>query len=348
MSDGIKARTGHFRHDPSWKTQLRFASQGDVERSFFVLIAGAEDAGGMVGPEYNGIAILDNDNLCVVADRHMKESSGYFGPSEAQKAEFERIRSMDWQEFAAFCRSLPRFRGETIPDIHRGDALPECGNRLSQLALGIVKPAAGDIRTPAMKAAHEDPSCPYVFPPISREEAIKKLTGHAVYRGGHHRPFRLAWNIKLTMDYDSSGKGEDHPVDSRFDRRWDRAFENDSSIFNNACDDLLRPYMDGEFAVWPGEGAGRWRFETDGTSGGYLVLSQVDGRPLEFSEMMDFSEQLDAMSDTDLAELVMVVATLDHDLSRDNIRNAFERQLNFMRHQLEEEWVATSEPAMEG
>lgn len=338
MNTAIRGRTGKFLHDPEWKCELRFAGKGKVERSFSLVIASAEDAGGMVGPEYNGIAILDNDNLCVVSDRVLRQASGYYGPSEAQKAEFERIRGMGWNEFSAYCRALPRFRGAIMPDIDRQDALPDEGNRVAQLSLGLVRPMAGDIRTTEMKAAHDDPACPYGFPPIGREEAIAKLAGHAVYRGGHYRPYRLAWNIKMTMDYDSSGKAGENRVDPAFDRQWDEAFEKDGSIFDRACSGLLRPYLEGEFSVWPGAGQGRWEFETDGTSGGYLVLSKVDGKALEFSDMLDFSEQLDAMSDRDLAELVMAVSTLDADLDRSRIARAFEGDLNFIRGDLEEQW----------
>lgn len=367
MTTALKGRTGRYLHDPAWKVEKRFASPGATDRSFSVLIAAAESAGGLTGSEYNGIAVLDNDNAGVVLDRHAREGSGYHGPSPSQIEEFRRIGEMDWGAFSSFCASNPRFRSEVAPDMARRQESPDEGSRLMQLSLGIVKPEKGDIRTPLMRLADADPDCPYRFPAMGREEMIQSLVSHPVYRGGHYQPYRLSWNIKLTMDYDSDGMTGDQRCDPAFTQKWRQRFEKDPTLFEQACEDLLRPYLDGQFTPWPGPLAsagndaspdrhdalameeGRFHFATDGKSGGYLVLTRFDGEDLAFSDMIDFASALDAMDDKAIAELTMAVRTLDRDLERPRIARAFEEELNFLRRQCEEEWAAPeSRPEMAG
>jgi len=79
-------------------------------RSFRVVLYGAYNAMGLVGPEKNGIAILDEDRMQVVLDGHVQEDTGYFGPSDAQVSEWERICSLDAPEFKEFCDSHPMSR----------------------------------------------------------------------------------------------------------------------------------------------------------------------------------------------------------------------------------------------
>ena len=75
-----------------------------------MLVCGAYNAFGLIGPEHNGIVILDEDNLCVVLDRHAEQQTGYFGPSNGQLAEAKRITELGWDAFVAFCVRHPRCR----------------------------------------------------------------------------------------------------------------------------------------------------------------------------------------------------------------------------------------------
>lgn len=84
---------------------LKFGS-----RSFRVVLYGAYNAMGLVGPENNGIAVLDEDRMQVVIDAHLQEDTGYFGPSDVQVAEWERICAMDAPSFKEFCDSHPSSR----------------------------------------------------------------------------------------------------------------------------------------------------------------------------------------------------------------------------------------------
>lgn len=79
-------------------------------RKFRVVLYGAYDAFGLIGPEKNGIAVLDEDKMVVVLDGHCPQDNGYYGPSEKQVVEFDRICSLSREEFVKFCNEHPETR----------------------------------------------------------------------------------------------------------------------------------------------------------------------------------------------------------------------------------------------
>lgn len=80
------------------------------DRTFRVLIYGAQMMGGGFASEHNGIAVIDLDTMHVVLDDHARESSGYYGPSTAQIQAFGKIVKLDWRLFRAFCNAHKRSR----------------------------------------------------------------------------------------------------------------------------------------------------------------------------------------------------------------------------------------------
>ena len=80
------------------------------KRSFRVLVYGAYNACGLIGPENNGIAVLDEDRMQVILDGHCLQETGYFGPSDGQVAEWKRICGLGADEFVEFCNSHPMSR----------------------------------------------------------------------------------------------------------------------------------------------------------------------------------------------------------------------------------------------
>ena len=106
MSDGIQARTGQYLH-----------AHGAVRRrkvgrtTYLVGIAGAYDAFGLIGPEHNGLFVLDDTHQRVILDRHAENpAGGYFGPSKAQWSELKRVMTMPVQDFKIFMATNPRAR----------------------------------------------------------------------------------------------------------------------------------------------------------------------------------------------------------------------------------------------
>jgi hypothetical protein len=79
-------------------------------RKFRIVLYGAYNAKGLIGSECNGICILDDDLLNVVLDEHGKEETGYFGPSEQQLEEYERLLVLPTSAFVEFVNSHPRTR----------------------------------------------------------------------------------------------------------------------------------------------------------------------------------------------------------------------------------------------
>jgi len=106
MAQGIQSQTGQYMHAHGAARRYKIGGT-----TYIIGIAGAYNAYGLIGSEYNGIFILDDDNKRVVLDRHCEEQSGYFGPSKAQWAEMKRIAELPATAFKNFCRNNPRYRG---------------------------------------------------------------------------------------------------------------------------------------------------------------------------------------------------------------------------------------------
>ena len=111
MSTGIAANVGPYMYDGVSRCQLKFPIAHLSERRFTMLISGAFNAMGLIGSEYNGIVILDDDRMHVLLDRHLENpNGGYHGPSQTQLAEYDRIQKMDWQQFREFVNANSRKR----------------------------------------------------------------------------------------------------------------------------------------------------------------------------------------------------------------------------------------------
>lgn len=106
MSNGIKNRVGQYRYADS---ALRKRKIGG--KLYLVGIAGAYDAFGLIGPEHNGIFILNDTDKCVVADQGCIESSGYNGPSQRQWDSLKVLMQSSDKQFIELVKAMPRYRG---------------------------------------------------------------------------------------------------------------------------------------------------------------------------------------------------------------------------------------------
>lgn len=81
--------------------------------TFIVAISGAYDAYGLIGPEHNGIVVLNETTRDVVADQIAPHGSGsgYFGPSVEQAALFAELLTMPGPAFIQYLCRCTRFRG---------------------------------------------------------------------------------------------------------------------------------------------------------------------------------------------------------------------------------------------
>ena len=106
MSAGIANRIGNYHYADG---ALRKRTVEGID--YLIGIAGAYNAFGLIGPERNGIFVLDDTNKAVVLDRHFEQSSGYAGPGKAQWLELARIvRDITDAEFLTFIHTDPRSR----------------------------------------------------------------------------------------------------------------------------------------------------------------------------------------------------------------------------------------------
>lgn len=80
------------------------------DRVFRVVGYRSYSAMGFIGPEYNGIAVLDETNRDVLLDGHMQCSSGYSLDVIAIRREAARIANLPEADFAAFVQDHPRSR----------------------------------------------------------------------------------------------------------------------------------------------------------------------------------------------------------------------------------------------
>ena len=82
----------------------------DGPRTFRLLLSGAYNAMGLIGSEVNGIVVLDEDKMNVLADCIWPESTGYYGPSDSQQVAFDMMKAMTWEEFRQTINKCERNR----------------------------------------------------------------------------------------------------------------------------------------------------------------------------------------------------------------------------------------------
>ena len=107
---GINNQIGPYHYADGAIQNVEKAKPDGTIRRFKLVIAGAYNASGLIGSECNGILILDDENKLVILDEHARADSGYYGPTNKQVDEFEKLCKMNYEQFMIFCRSHPRSR----------------------------------------------------------------------------------------------------------------------------------------------------------------------------------------------------------------------------------------------
>jgi hypothetical protein len=339
---GISERVGPYRHAAGFRHEMVF----EGGRTFTVVMAGAYDAGGLVGPEHNGLVVIDADNASIVLDQHKKESTGYYGPSAAQKAEFVRVCALtDWKSFTDFVRQNRRYRTGSVPDINepKPQAPGEAAIVLRALNGGTLPGVPGPSILPERYAAYDaDPAVPYDFPLRTKLDIVAFIASHAMHRDGHS-PVRLAWDIKV-HNPDVSGTSGETPPNPAYDDLWKAYVAANDHVYQDACGDGLRQYLDGEATVYPGEGQGDYAFEVTGRSGGWLELASYKGNRIGFRSIPEFVDDLLEMDDADLVGIYVALRTFDKDIDP---KREVAFQMSCAREAKEEEWSADPEAARE-
>ena len=79
-------------------------------RKFRFIIYQAYNAFGLIGSEFNGVAILDEDKMQIVCDGIAKQNTGWFGASPQQIKMAEGLIEMSWENLQHFVNSNSRTR----------------------------------------------------------------------------------------------------------------------------------------------------------------------------------------------------------------------------------------------
>lgn len=307
-------QTGQYLHDENGKVTLKFG-----DRTFSLILSTAYDVG-IIGPEVNGIAILDEDNLCIVFDQYLNTSSHV--TIGDQSREFNRIKGMDWQDFRKVCLNNFRLRAASAPEMH-------------QFAPNAVFTHENRIILSTEDRPENRPVENY--PLSGREEIIAFLSSHSVHRQGNmYTPWQLAWNIKV-HSADEMGKGvADYPVDGAFDERWKEHLAENEDMFWNCANEALEFMTDGDYAKNSRAAAGGWDFSVAGRSGGWLLLSDTDFGDFKFSNKSNMIELMRDFDDKDLADLYVMTCEVDRitDTASQQVTQGFAMR----RSEMESEW----------
>ena len=80
-------------------------------RAFRIAVHGAYNALGLIGSEYNGVVIFDNDQQLVLCDKICQIDSGFYGPSQIQTSIAKYYAEIaTWEEFQSFVNSHSQSR----------------------------------------------------------------------------------------------------------------------------------------------------------------------------------------------------------------------------------------------
>lgn len=92
--------------------QYMGVSQDETVGRYRIMLYAALNCMGLIGSEYNGIAVIA-DGKSVVCDQIAMQASGFYGPETAQLTMWETLVKMAQDKPAAFCKFIndhPRCR----------------------------------------------------------------------------------------------------------------------------------------------------------------------------------------------------------------------------------------------
>lgn len=211
----------------------------------------------------------------------------------------------------------------------------------------LEKRLAGDVdlRTKAMLTSHYSDGV--AFPASTRSEMAEHIASHSTYRDGGRT--YLSWNIKLHQHVEAST--DEYDFDPKFDDRWEELLTKGNSVFDEALENVLRRYLDGDYVAAADTSGRKASFSTAGRSGGHLVLTRIElpdgrgGRTPTDASVGDESDLrgwiFDEMEDDEIVALYNVVCSVDAD-----VRDRFAivaSELAYLRSVREEEWASTSD-----
>lgn len=327
-------KSGPYLHSAKDKVIVEFEAD-DLPRSFTIILAVAH-IGRDMRLDRNGIAVIDNDNWCVVADEIERQGTGIRGASRAQREAFTQIAGLNWAEFTHLLRNEPTYRSGKAADIEIQAGRPDTGNFDRQSHLGLRGPEERDLRDEFLKLI--DATGDYKIPFVNRRTAINEILLHATTptRGGRC----LSWNVSMDgFDWDRSGVISDgNELHHAYNDAWNDELVARPELIEQAVEAFLTPYVKDSFNALEQDGA-RSALDLAGDQFDAVVLREFNGRGMEFSSHRDLRKTLDAMDDLELCKIWSTMRVLDSDLSRSERAMGVGRELNEIRAGREDVWL---------
>jgi hypothetical protein len=208
----------------------------------------------------------------------------------------------------------------------------------------LEKRLAGDVdlRTSAMLASHHGDGL--AFGAATRGEMAEVLASHETY----HEQGRtyMSWNIKLRDHIEASD--EEFDFNPEFDERWDELVQRENGVFDEAVENILRRYLEGEYVAAGDANERKARFDVTGRSNGHLILTRFelpdgkrDRKSFDVSTAGDAEMRawiMDEMEDEEIVALYNLVVSVDADVEERYRLVASE--LGYLRSREEESWAA--------
>lgn len=320
MTD-ISQKTWKYLHGPDDVVHLSFRSNG-IPRSFSVVQYVATDEV-EVNFNSNGIAVIDNDNLSIVLDEHLRSKA-------LEQSDFiSNARSLRWRDFALFCTDHPRYRSRAV-DMKLDTPLP--GVLVNQIQRGVMHAPSkeDDLRSSSMIRANTDPECPYDFPARTRHEMISDLFSHDCIRKDGR------WCISWDTQVDGASISEKVASSDPDASDWINYYLDNPEIYFSVALDVTADFFNGCVGTWPKTDAGRYGFGAAGKENPEVIcLTCIDGADMSFLSRGDLGIFLNDLNDSAVRDIWKLVRVVDHDLSYQALSLAFERELGERKYNFE-------------
>lgn len=221
---------------------------------------------------------------------------------------------------------LPRVLGKMRIEVNDDDLISDPSLYL--------KPS-DDIRTELAKSINS--MAEYRLPKTSRAGMIVEMMAHKL--ASYNGQLYPSWDIRMDFNWNKSGSVLDgHETIRAHDERWKNLIESDPSIFHDACQRALSPFVDDYIDILDMEGMLEASLDLVEPGRDTLVMTSFKGEDMGFHSRSAWTDHLKSLADDDLCDLWMSVRVLDSDLSRKARAGIMADTYNDIRHAMEADW----------
>lgn len=320
---------GPFFHEKGMREDIFFATDGDANRSFsVVVVAGYKDR--RRNATQPAIAIFDNDNQCVVVEKIQPIRGLSDAHSVATMIALQTIATLDWSAFSDLCRRSATYR-PGIVDLDETCDRPLPGDMDNQIKSLAESPE--DSFPSELRAIHIDPSLPYTFPKSSRSEMIQDIITHPqkVTVSG----LQISWNVQPEGNWNRTGRvpGRQSP-NPDFDVDWVTAVKARVGLCRKAIRAALSAYVDAPFDLFEIDSEAKCHLSLS-PMGDTILLESFSGVNMRFSSLGEMKKALNTLTDHQICLLWAALRTLDVDLDPKELKQDYAFYMHLERLRFE-------------